>query len=258
MRVRLPPESSSARRSSPRVRTPEWARVAGRVLFGVVVPLACFGVLLAAAPDLWLWPMALFVLTCVAAYVTSCLRAPRDDGFDAALHGAMFAATAFGGVWGASAGALACVAGLFAIGVSVNAGFVALLALGAAAPGVFVAYLWRLGDRWPRHASKRTTTRAHTFERLVGFLGPGVVCLSLFAVIATRARAVEQGVIANEVSVELDSLRVWRWIAPGRQWSEIDYARQKAQDPLERVRLDDAYVALKGEPAFEPAVALHR
>ncbi len=84
------------------------------------------------------------------------------------------------------------------------------------------------------------------------------MCLSLFAVIATRARAVEQGVIANEVSVELDSLRVWRWLAPGRPWNEIVYARESAQDPLERARLDDAYVALKGEPAFEPAVALHR
>ncbi len=141
MRVRLPSESSSARRNSPRVRTPEWARVAGRVLFGVFVPLACFGVLLAVAPDLWLWPMALFVLTCVAAYVTSWLRAPRDDGFDAALHGAMFAATAFGGVWGVSAGLLTLVVGLAVLVEPADLELIHWLAFGAAAPCGFVAYV---------------------------------------------------------------------------------------------------------------------
>ncbi len=259
MRVQSPPDASSTRRRSLLARAPRWANVAGRALFGVAAPLACFGVLLAAAPDLWLWPMALFVLTCVAAYATSCLRAPRDDAFDAALHGAMCAATAFGGVWGVSAGLMTLLLiELAALAGSVSFELIPWLAVGVAAPCGFVAYHWRLRDRWPRRARERTTTRAHTFERLVGLLGPGVVCLSLFAMIATRAHAVERRVIEGAVAGDLQALRVWRWIAPGRPWNEIVYARESAQDPLERARLDDVYVALKGQPAFEPAVALHR
>lgn len=251
MRVQLPPDASSTRRRSLLARAPKWANVAGRALFGVAAPLVCFGVLLAAAPDLWLWPMALFVFTCVAAYVTGCLRAPREDAFDAALHGAMFAATAFGGVWGVSAGLLTLVAGLAVLVQPADLELIHWLALGAAAPCGFVAYVWRLSARWPRRTRTRATTRAQTAALLAGFLGPGVVCAALFAVIAARAQAVEQSVIANEASVELDGLRVWRWIAPGRQWSEIDYARQKTQDPLERTRLDHAYIALKGEPKLD-------
>ncbi len=64
--------------------------------------------------------------------------------------------------------------------------------------------------------------------------------------------------IGGDVAGELQTLRMWRWIAPGRPWNELVYARESAQDPLERARLDDAYFSLKGEPAFEPAVALHR
>ncbi len=183
MRVRLPSESSSASRGAWFARTPKWAYVVGRALFGVVAPLVCFGALLAAAPDLWLWPMAIFVLPCVAAYVTSWLRAPRDDAFDAALYGAMLAATAFVGVWGVRAGLLTILIGLAVLVESADLEFIHWLAFGAAAPCGFVACVWRLRDRRSRPVRKRRTARARTAIVLVGFLSPGAVCLSLLAVL---------------------------------------------------------------------------
>lgn len=226
----------------------------GRLVLGVAAPLVCFGALLAAAPDLWFWPMALFVLVCVAAYVTSWLRAPRDDDFDAALHGAMFAATAFGALWGIGIGMLTLLI-LFVALCEPSAGleFVPFILLGAAAPAGFVAYLRLQRSRWPDRWPRRARSRPRTAAVLSGLLGPGAACLTLFALIDFRATVVERRVVANSPPVEFADLHIWRWIAPGHHWSGITYPREPTADAAERARLDDAFHALTGDwPVSRP------
>jgi len=236
----------STRRPSQLALASRWARTLGRVLFGVAAPLVCFGVLLAAMPELWLWPMALFVVTCVAAYVASWLRAPRADAVDSALHGAMVAATAFGGLWGIGIGGLTVLGGTPLLrGESPGAEYAILLVLGAAAPCGFVAYMRGLRQRWPENKSWRASSLAQTCALLGGCFGPGAACVALFVLLGHSATAVEHGVLSRSDAGDFASLRVWRWIAPEHSWGRIVDA-WTTSTPQERARLDAAHEALTG------------
>jgi len=57
-----------------------------------------------------------------------------------------------------------------------------------------------------------------------------------------RAHAVERRVVEGE----LQALRVWRWIAPGRYWGGIVDAHDRTSDAAERARLARARDALTG------------
>jgi hypothetical protein len=234
------PESHSQRRPPQLALASRWARTLGRALFGVVAPLVCFGVLLHASRETWMWPLALFVVTCVAAYVASWLRAPREDALDAALWGALAAATLFAAPWGLFLGGVALLFGVPFVVLMRDGESIVLLLLSCGAPAGFLAYAHSLDTRWRGAAPWRLRPGL----ALAGALAPGALCLALYIGIDSRASAVERAIVANTVAFDADLLR-WRWIAPERRWGRIVDA-WTTSTPQERARLDDAHEALTG------------
>lgn len=230
----------STRRSAQLALASRWARTLGRVLFGVVAPLVCFGVLLHASRETWMWPLALFVVTCVAAYVACWVRAPRQDALDAALWGALAAATLFAAPWGLFLGGVALLFGVPFVVLMRDGESIVLLLLSCGAPAGFLAYAHSLDTRW-RGAAPWLLRPGLA---LAGALAPGALCLALYVGIESRASAVERAIVANTVAFDADLLR-WRWIAPEHDWERLVDA-WTTSTPQERARLDAAHEALTG------------
>jgi hypothetical protein len=169
-----------------------------------------------------MWPLALFVVTCVAAYVACWVRAPREDALDAALWGALAAATLFAAPWGLFLGGVALLFGVPFVVLMRDGESIVLLLLSCGAPAGFLAYAHSLDTRWRGAAPWRLRPGL----ALAGALAPGALCL------------------ANTVAFDADLLR-WRWIAPERRWGRIVDA-WTTSTPQERARLDDAHEALTG------------
>jgi hypothetical protein len=211
------------------------------VLFGVAAPLVCFGVLLYTSRQTWMWPLALFVVTCVAAYVACWVRAPREDALDAALWGALAAATLFAAPWGLFLGGVALLFGMPFVVHMRDGESIVLLLLSCGAPAGFLAYAHSLDTRWRGAAPWMLRPGL----ALAGALAPGALCLTLYIGIDSRASAVERAIVANTVVFDAGLLR-WRWIAPERRWGRIVDA-WTSSTPQERARLDDAHEALTGK-----------
>lgn len=234
-------ESHLSPRSARRALASRWARTLGRVLFGVAAPLVCFGVLLYTSRQTWMWPLALFVVTCVAAYVACWVRAPREDALDAALWGALAAATLFAAPWGLFLGGVALLFGMPFVVHMRDGESIVLLLLSCGAPAGFLAYAHSLDTRWRGAAPWMLRPGL----ALAGALAPGALCLTLYIGIDSRASAVERAIVANTVVFDAGLLR-WRWIAPERRWGRIVDA-WTSSTPQERARLDDAHEALTGK-----------
>lgn len=247
----------SMRRSAQLALASRWAGTLGRVLFGVAAPLVCFGVLLHASRETWMWPLALFVLTCVAAYVACWVRAPRQDAFDALLRGAMFAATIFAAPWALYFGCVAVGFLLFVLPEEWRddgrlTGEHVLVLLAAASPVSWIAYIRCILTRWPRGDRAGVSDAGTTGALLVGLIGPALGCLVLKAWIDVRADALERQIVSNALAAEVEELHAWRWIAPSHSWSDLERAHRESADAHERERLDRAHEALTGQRVPEP------
>jgi hypothetical protein len=159
--------------------------IATKAVFGVAGSLVCFGFLPFSSfdPGPWVDPaaaaLAIYAGLCVTVFVVSWVRPPRDDSFDAALHGAMLAAVVFAGPW-----ALAMIPmTVFAVGLAIAMQDLAigvLAPLGACAPIGFVVYYRALRSRWPN----RQATRDHRMARRAGCFVPFLTCAALGAALS--------------------------------------------------------------------------
>ncbi len=204
-------------------------------------PLVCFGILVLAIHDLVSWPLALYVAVCVASFVASWIRAPRDDAFDAALRGAMFGATLFAAPWAFVMVPLTLVAVCSTWGEFGSIGLVMAM-LGACAPIGFVVYYRTFSVRWGRRSPRSERPRA----QCAGFFAPLLLCGALWSGLNEYARRVEQSVVAGPLDADLVRLRVWRILAESHTWSKLARAYHASDDARERRALDAAHVALTG------------
>jgi hypothetical protein len=214
---------------------------ATKAVFGVAAPLLCFGLLVFAIQDLVSWPLAFYVAVCVASFVASWIRAPRDDSLDAALRGAMFGAVLFAVPWALVMVPLTLVVACLTQGELGSIGVV-LSMLGACAPIGFVVYYRAYSARWVRRRALRDRPKA----QCVGFFVPLLACGALWAGLGAYARSVEQAVVARPLEADLVRLRIWRLLAPSHSWSGIAGAYHESSREPERRALQAAHVELTG------------
>lgn len=143
--------------------------------------------------------MALFVLPRVAGGV----RPPPEDGIDALLHEALFAATRFALSWAICFGILELfLADLLFDSTIRGVDLVVLLLLGLSATAGFVSYLRHLRQRGPDRWPRRATALPRTRHKLAGCVASAVACLTYFAAL-TRADAVQQRIASDLTGEDL-------------------------------------------------------
>jgi len=211
------------------------------LLYGVLAPIGCFWLFIAAVGDVIQWPLTIFVAWGVLAFVASLARSPVGDAFDAVVHGSLGAATFVALPW-AGAIRVPCAGSSVILLIAAPPAAVVVGVIGTAPIGSCYVYYRRCKRRF---ASADPSRRWRT-ARLVGGLAPGVVCAALLTGLVVRSGELDDLLAQSPTAIDVRELEVWRTLAPRRDWPRIEERYWLAPDSDVGRDLDAAHFALTG------------